>query len=77
MSHWSEDIVAGLRLIGIDNSTNYITPEQLEFFRQVTAGPALKIVLLMHIPLPVPELLEKTGRGDGGEDHRSSLYALQ
>eukprot|EP01051_Picozoa_sp_SAG22_P014552 SAG22_NODE_1783_length_3591_cov_1.767182_1_plen_271_part_00 len=69
MSHWSRDVPAGLRFIGLDNSTNYITPAQLAFFRGATAGLGLKIVLLMHIPLPVPELLEETGRGDGGAQH--------
>ena len=35
MSHWHEDI-GGLRFIGIDNSTRYITPEQLDWFEAIT-----------------------------------------
>lgn len=38
LSHWSEDI-GGLRFIGIDNSTRYITAAQLDFFN-ATAGSA-------------------------------------
>lgn len=40
----------GVRLVTIDNSTNEVLPEQLEFWRtQVASGAPL--VLLMHIPL--------------------------
>ena len=64
MSHWSE-IVGGCQFIGIDNSTRYITPDQLEFFLSATAGGEHPVVLMMHIPLRLPGLMED-GRADGG-----------
>ena len=71
-SHWCEDI-GGLRFIGIDNSTRYITPTQLDFFAAAAAtaagvGGAVApppVVLLMHIPLRVETLMDE-GRPDGG-----------
>ena len=64
MSHWHEDI-GGLRFVAVDNSTGFITPEQLTFFRQAVVEPALKVVLLMHIPIQLPGLMQD-GRSDGG-----------
>ena len=63
MSHWHEDI-GGLRFIGIDNSTNYITPEQLAWF-QTTTAQSPPVVLLMHVPIRLPALMIE-GRPDGG-----------
>lgn len=43
----------GIRFVCIDNSTYEILPEQLEFFKtQVKSG--IPIILLMHIPLYMP-----------------------
>ena len=64
MSHWSE-IVGGCQFIGIDNSTRYITPDQLDFFLSATAAGEHPVVLMMHIPLRLPGLMED-GRADGG-----------
>eukprot|EP01048_Picozoa_sp_COSAG05_P004772 COSAG05_NODE_269_length_12494_cov_9.329326_4_plen_345_part_00 len=63
-SHFSE-IVGGCQFIGIDNSTRYITPDQLDFFLSATAVGDHPVVLMMHIPLRLPGLMED-GRADGG-----------
>lgn len=48
----SVDELHGVRLVALDNSTNEILPDQLEFFRrQVATGKPL--VLFIHIPLYV------------------------
>jgi 3',5'-cyclic AMP phosphodiesterase CpdA len=64
MSHWHEDI-GGLRFIGVDNSTNYITPEQLAWFEATAVAPGPPVVLLLHVPIRLPALMEE-GRPDGG-----------
>ncbi|MDD2597899.1 MAG: metallophosphoesterase [Kiritimatiellae bacterium] len=45
--------VKGIRFVVIDNSTNEILPEQLDFWRAQVAG-GTPMVLLMHIPLYAP-----------------------
>jgi predicted phosphodiesterase len=53
---WSQDI-AGLRIIGIDNSTMQVTTTQLAFFEQALATAPGAVLLLCHVPLFTPELL--------------------
>jgi len=45
--------VKGLRVVGIDNSTYGIQPEQLAFFR-AQAATGMPLILLVHIPLYAP-----------------------
>lgn len=48
-----ERVVKGVRFLGIDDSTNFVTSDQLEWFRaKVATGDPL--VLLLHIPLWAP-----------------------
>lgn len=48
-----ERVVKGVRFLGIDDSTNFVTADQLEWFRaKVATGDPL--VLLLHIPLWTP-----------------------
>lgn len=55
---WSE-LVGCVRFIGIDNSTQTVTSEQLEFVEAqlaAAAGVAEPVVIVLHIPLYTPEL---------------------
>ena len=55
---WSEQ-VGGVLFVGIDNSTQTVTSEQLKFAQTqlATAATAKQpVVLLLHIPLYTPEL---------------------
>ena len=52
---WSADI-AGLRFIGIDNSTYQISAAQLESFEAALDGAQGGVVLGLHIPLCLPSL---------------------
>ena len=54
-SHWAEDI-NGILFVGVDNSAMNVTDEQLKFFESATADVAVA-VLMIHVPLFVPELL--------------------
>lgn len=45
--------IHGIRFVVLDNSTNEILPEQLEFFRR-SMQTDMPVVLAMHIPLYVP-----------------------
>ena len=56
-SCWAED-VGGIRFVGVDNSTRYVTRAQLDFFREATADETRPVVLMIHVPLLVPGLLE-------------------
>jgi len=48
-----ERVVKGVRFLGIDDSTNFVTSDQLEWFRaKVATGSPL--VVLLHIPLWAP-----------------------
>jgi predicted phosphodiesterase len=60
-SHWSKDI-GGVRFIGIDNSSMRVNAEQLQFFERASHGVAVA-VLLVHVPLFLPALLEGMGAG--------------
>ena len=69
--HWAEER-GGVRFIAIDNSSGYILPAQLEFFRK-NAGSQLRsgdgelmapTVLMVHIPLFSAALLAEA-RSDG------------
>ena len=59
---WTE-VFGGVRLVAIDNSVGQVTPAQLEFFRQATATDDLPVMLLLHIPLFVPQLKEAISSG--------------
>ena len=50
--------------MGVDNSTRYVTRTQLDFFREATADETRPVVLMIHVPLLVPGLLEN-GMKDG------------
>eukprot|EP01043_Picozoa_sp_COSAG02_P003257 COSAG02_NODE_79_length_40228_cov_18.435762_12_plen_319_part_00 len=55
---WSEQ-VGGVLFVGIDNSTQTITREQLEFTQAqlaVAAAATQPVVVVLHIPLYTPEL---------------------
>lgn len=60
---WVEDF-KGIRFIGIDNSLGRFTEKQLEFFTIHGNAGDMPVVLMIHIPLFVPALLEE-GRKDG------------
>lgn len=45
--------INGIRFVCIDNSTNEILPEQLEFFKK-QANSGIPIILMIHIPLYIP-----------------------
>jgi hypothetical protein len=69
--------IRGVNLVALDNSTNEILPEQLEFFRtQVATGRPL--VLFVHIPLYVAG--RSLGFGCGHPDwgaHSDKGYELE
>ena len=62
-SCWADD-VGGIRFVGVDNSTKYVTRAQLDFFRETTADETRPVVLMIHVPLLVPGLLD-VGQKDG------------
>lgn len=64
-SHWAENI-NGILFVGVDNSAMNVADDQLKFFENVTAGIAVA-VLMVHVPLFVPELLAE-GLKDGIND---------
>lgn len=53
-SLYTSEIINDINFIGIDNSVFEITPEQLDFF-QKEVNKGLPIILMMHIPLHLPE----------------------
>lgn len=65
-SHWAESI-NGILFIGIDNSAMAVTEEQLNFFENAAADAAAG-VLLIHVPMFIPQLL-----AEGMKDGVSSL----
>jgi 3',5'-cyclic AMP phosphodiesterase CpdA len=55
---WSE-VVGGVRFVGVDNSTQVVTAEQLTFVQEALAAAAAaaeSVVIMVHIPLYTPEL---------------------
>lgn len=74
-SHWYEDTPCGLRFIGIDNSTYQVSDAQLEFFLEQVNNPA-PIVLLVHIPLFLPELQDALYSGRGSHRNGNTLLIL-
>ena len=71
-SHWYEDTPCGLRFIGIDNSTYQVSDAQLEFFLEHVNNPA-PVVLLVHIPLFLPELQAALYSGRGSHRNGNTL----
>lgn len=63
---WSADI-AGLRFVGVDNSTYQVSESQLATFKEVMAAASGPVCLLVHIPLWLTELQSAMrSRGLGG-----------
>jgi len=56
-SYWVDE-VNGLRILGLDNSTYFLTRAQCEFLREQCAQPD-PLLVMMHIPLSLPGLREK------------------
>jgi predicted MPP superfamily phosphohydrolase len=57
--HFGSLELGGIRFIAIDNSTYQITDEQVEFARK-ELHTDVPVVLLMHIPLSLPTLRDRT-----------------
>lgn len=66
-SHWSDEI-DNLVFIAVDNSTCMVTPDQHEFYRSTVAKAGREgksVVLLLHVPLYLPELKTAMAGADG------------
>jgi len=57
-SYWLREI-RGLRILGLDNSTYFLTAEQTGFLEQALQDPA-PLLLMIHIPISAPGLREAT-----------------
>lgn len=66
-SHWSEEI-DGLVFLAVDNSTCMVGHEQHSFYRSTVAKAGREgksVVLLLHVPLFLPELKVAMAGADG------------
>ncbi len=57
-SYWLREH-GGLRILGLDNSTYFLTGEQADFLEQALEDPA-PLLLMIHIPISAPGLREAT-----------------
>lgn len=65
-SHWFHDppqCKGTLRFVGIDNTTYSVTEEQLAFLDSMLQDVGRAVLLMVHIPLHLPELVETMRMG--------------